>query len=179
MKKITRLQFVIFASIGLLFSSCAKTDDLRQALKDDKIPNVTKSSETTIKFAASGKSCGITDGYANQQHILPELVHLNTDKCHGETFRPTLTLNFGEALAVGTYEVVEGKPSGKQVKIESVQYNYTNWTGTKGTVVVSKNTTDATKLDIELKSISMRNDNAANDTKNPASDVLTGFIIKI
>lgn len=42
MKKIIRLQLVILASIGLLFSSCAKTDDLVQALKDDKIPNVTK-----------------------------------------------------------------------------------------------------------------------------------------
>lgn len=76
-------------------------------------------------------------------------------------------------------EVNDGKPVGKQVKIASIQYNYTNWTGTKGTVVVTKNANDASKVDIELKSITMRNDNATTDTKNTATDMLTGFIIKI
>ena len=50
--------------------------------------------------------------------------------------------------------------------------------GTAGTVVVTVNADDTTKVDIELKSITMKNEKA-DDPKNPATDILTGFIIKI
>ena len=67
----------------------------------------TKPSATSIRFAANGKDCGITDGYANQQHTLPSLVHLNLDKCNGDLYRPTLTLNFewNKTILPGTYTV--------------------------------------------------------------------------
>ena len=144
-----------------------------------KPPAGTKPSATTFKFAATGKDCGLTDGYANQQHILAEKIHLNTDKCNGENFRPTITLDFNEAPVAGTYTVSETPTGAKGVKIESVQYNYTSWKGTSGTVVISVNADDAKLIDVELKSIDMRNVNAGSDTKNPAKDVLTGWIIKI
>lgn len=162
---------------AVLSTSCSKNEETPQ--KEEEPSEITKPTATTFKFASTSKTCGITDGYANQQHTLPELVHLNTDKCNGETYRPTITLTFGENPIPGTYNVTEASPSGKQVKISSSQYNSTNWNATKGTVVVTKNEDNATKVDIELKSITLRNENAANDTKNPATDTLTGFIIKI
>lgn len=140
-----------------------------------------KPSATTVRFEANGKDCGITDGYANQQHIVSHLVHLNLDKCNGDTYRPTLTLNFefGKTIAAGTYTVgLNSTPTGNQVYINSYKYNWTDWVATSGTVVVTQNSKDSSKIDIELKSISMRNENAA-DTKNPANDILTGFIIEI
>ena len=141
----------------------------------------TKPSATTIRFQVNGKDCGITDGYANQQHTLSHLIHLNLDKCNGDTYRPTLTLNFesGKAIAPGTYTVgLNTTPSGNYVYINSYKYNWTDWTATSGTVIVTQNGNDSSKIDIELKSINMRND-ISTDTKNPTNDILTGFIIEI
>lgn len=177
MKKLMLIPTVILMMLSVLTVSCSKKGDSAPKEKEDTNPKG-KPKVTTFKFASTKKDCGITDGYANQQHSLPEFIHLNTDKCNGETFRPTLSLTFGEKPVPGTYSVVESKPSGKEFKIESVQYNYTSWVGTAGVVVVSVNAVDATKVDIELKSITMKN-LTANDPKNPATDMLTGFIIEI
>ena len=144
--------------------------------------NTSKPAATTFKFAATGKDCGLTDGYANQIHPLVHSVHLNTDKCNGETYRPTITLNFEgwKTINPGTYTVTTSTtPTSSEVHITSSQYNYTNWTGTNGTVEVTQNQSDTTKIDIEMKSITMSNDNASTDTVNPATDVLTGYIIEI
>ena len=123
----------------------------------------TKPSATSIRFAANGKDCGITDGYANQQHTLPSLVHLNLDK----------------TILPGTYTVTTSSTvPANQVNITSAKYNWTDWTATSGSVVVTTNATDTSKIDIELKSISMSNNNPT-DTLNPATDILTGYIIKI
>ena len=141
----------------------------------------TKPSATTIRFASNGKDCGITDGYANQQHFLVNLIHLNLDKCNNDTYRPTLTLTFesGKNISPGTYTVSSATaPSGSQVFISSSKYNWTDWTATGGSVVVTPNANDTSKIDLELKSISMSNDNPS-DTLNPASDILTGYIIQI
>lgn len=141
----------------------------------------TKPSSTTFKFASTGKECGLTDGYSNQQHSLPELVHLNTDKCNGETYRPTITLHFetGKTILAGTYLVTkETSPSAGQVHIYASAYNYTNWTCNSGSVVVTLNSDDNSKVDIEFNSVVMDNDNPS-DTLNPSTDVLTGHIIKI
>ena len=165
-------------TLALLTTSCDKKSD-EPVADQPQTENPTKPLATTFRFAATGKDCGITDGFANQQHALPELVHLNTDKCNGETFRPTITLNFEEAPVEGTYQVVETPTAAKEVRVTSDQYNYTNWVATGGSVVVTVNAEDATKVDIEFKSINMRNENSATDNKNPATDVLTGFIIKI
>jgi len=161
---------------SVLTVSCDKKDDTSP--KEEETTPKEKPKVTTFKFASTKKDCGITDGYAGQQHALPELIHLNTDKCNGETFRPTLTLKFGEKPVPGTYSLAAEKPGNKQFTINSAQYNYTSWVGTAGTVVVTVNAEDATKVDIELKSITMKNQ-TASDPKNPATDTLTGFIIKI
>lgn len=178
MRKMIRSSMVALMISSLFITAgCSKNEE--DPIIEETPVQTGKSKSTTFKFAANGKDCGLTDGYADQQHKLPELIHLNTDKCNGETFRPTITLNFSEAPAPGTYTVVDGKPAGKQVKVESLQYNFTDWNGTTGTVVVTKNNDDATKVDIELKSIKMTNKKGTADTKNPATDILTGFIIKI
>ncbi|WP_017258587.1 hypothetical protein [Pedobacter arcticus] len=177
MKKLILIPTIILMMFSVLTVSCDKKDD--SAPKEEEGTNPKEKSKfTTFKFASTKKDCGITDGYANQQHVLPELIHLGTDKCNGETYRPTITLTFGEKPIPGTYRLVAEKPSAKEFIIESVQYNYTSWDGTAGTVVVTVNAEDATKVDIELKSITMKN-RTANDPKNPATDTLTGFIIKI
>lgn len=177
MKKLILIPTIILMMFSVLTVSCGKKDDSAPKEEEDTNPKE-KSKVTTFKFASTKKDCGITDGYADQQHILPELIHLNTDKCNGETYRPTITLNFGEKPVPGTYSVVAEKPVAKQFAINSVQYNYTSWVGTAGTVVVTVNAEDATKVDIELKSITMKNQ-TADDSKNPATDTLTGFIIEI
>ena len=178
MKKTILLCAAALMMFAVVPTACnKKTDD--PVTTPTKPPTGTKPSVTTFKFAATGKDCGITDGYANQQHLIPKLVHVNTDKCNGETYRPTITLNFNEAPVAGTYTVSETGKGAKEVKVESIQYNYTSWMGTGGTVEVSVNATDAALVDIEFKSINMRNENAGSDTKNPATDVLTGWIIKI
>lgn len=177
MRKLILIPTIVLMMFSVLTISCSKKEDSTKIEEEDTNPKE-KSKVTTFKFASTKKDCGITDGYADQQHTLPTLIHLNTDKCNGETYRPTLTLNFGEKPVPGTYTVVEDKPSAKQFKIESVQYNYTSWKGTAGTVVVTANAEDASKVDIELKSITMKNQ-TASDPKNPATDILTGFIIKI
>ena len=177
MKKMIYL-FIVASMVSVsIISGCSQKED--EKIPEEVIQKTAKTKNTTFKYAANGKDCGLTDGYADQQHKIPELVHLNTDKCNGETFRPTITLNFSEVPAPGIYNVVDGKPTGKQVKIESLQYNFTDWNGTAGSVEVTKNADDATKVDIELKSIKMTNKKGATDPKNPATDVLTGFIIKI
>src|SRR5690606_29436830 len=124
----------------VLTISCGKKDDNPPQEdppkeEEDTTPN-DKPKATTFKFASTQKDCGITDGYADQQHTLPELIHLNTDKCNGEAYRPTLTLNFTEKPVPGTYSVVAENPVAKQFTINSIQYNYTSWVGTAGTVVV-------------------------------------------
>src|SRR5690606_7782583 len=124
---------------AVITSSWGKEDDPK---KEEEIHETTKPVATTFKFAANGKSCGITDGYADQQHTLPKKIHLNTDKCNGESYRPTITLDFGEAPTPGTYTVSESAAAAKEVKVISYQYNYTDWTGTKGTVVVTTNADD-------------------------------------
>ena len=86
----------------------------------------TKPSATSIRFEANGKDCGITDGYADQQHILSHLIHLNLDKCNLDLYRPTLTLTFesGKTIAPGTYTVgLNLAPTGNQVYINSYKYN--------------------------------------------------------
>lgn len=176
MKKYFFLVALAVITVPVVTTSCDK-EEAEDTTQMTPLPGA-KPGQTTFKFAANGKDCGITDGFANQQHLLPTLVHLNTDKCNGETFRPTITLNFGEAPEPGTYTVVDSGPGAKEFTITSAQYNYTNWTGTAGTVEVVVNANDATKVDIEFKSITMNNDNSS-DTINPASDVLTGFIIEI
>jgi hypothetical protein len=147
---------------------------------DDTDPSsMTKPTATTIKFAANGVDCGLTDGFADQQHSLPELIHLNTDKCNGETFRPTFTLRFeaGKTIELGTYSVAaEGGPM--EVQITSEQYNYTSWDGTSGSVIVTQNADDSSKLDLELDAIVMTN-RTPDDTMNPSTDTVTGYIIGI
>src|SRR5690606_21797841 len=96
---------------SVITTSCSKDDDTD---KQEETPEATKPGATTFKFAANGKDCGLTDGYANQQHILPEKVHLNTDKCNDETYRPTITLDFGEAPTPGTYTVSESLATAKE-----------------------------------------------------------------
>lgn len=180
-------KIVLFTSTLLIFSmlntSCEKkTDDPVDPPKtiiETETPDTTKPAVTTFRFAATNKDCGLTDGFANQQHSLPKLVHLNTDKCNGESFRPTITLNFEEAPVAGTYQVLETPVSAKEVRVISDQYNFTNWVATGGSVEVTVNAEDSTKVDIQFKSIEMRNENSSTDTNNPATDILTGFIIKI
>lgn len=182
MKKIILFPTIVLLIFSVLAISCGKKDNTppqedSPKEEEETTPN-DKPEATTFKFASTKNDCGITDGYADQQHTLPELIHLNTDKCNGETYRPTLTLTFGQKPVPGIYSVVENDPGAKQFKIASIQYNYTSWVGTAGTVVVTVNAEDATKVDIELKSITMKNQ-TTNDPKNPATDTLTGFIIKI
>lgn len=192
-----------FSLLGILVFSCKKeeetvTDNAVVTVIDttatttsttttttDTTNNTTTSSSvpsaTTFKFAATGKDCGITDGWANQQHTLPNLIHLNTDKCNGETYRPTITLTFksGQNITAGTYNVTTVSPAGaNEFLINSSQYNYTSWDGTAGSVVVTVNSSDSSKIDIKLNSITMTNQNPS-DTINPATDILTGYIIKI
>ncbi len=183
MKKHTLLLALLALSFSLVFVACSSEDepDTKETETETETETGEKTSVTTIKFAANGKDCGITDGFANQQHTLPHLVHINTDKCNGETFRPTLTLNFqaDKTIVPGTYTIAAKDNIGeKGFVIESIQYNYTSWDGTAGSVVVTTNEEDATKIDIELKSITMTN-RTADDKKNPATDILTGYIIKI
>ena len=184
MKKYNLLLAIAFLSLSFLLISCGD-DETKAATETEEEVEETetgaKPSATTFKFKANGKDCGITDGFANQQHSLPHLIHLNTDKCNGETFRPTITLNFekDKTIVPGTYTIAaSGTAGANQFVIESVQYNYTSWDGTAGSVVVTTNAEDATKIDIELKSITMTN-RKADDPKNPATDILTGYIIKI
>lgn len=176
-KNILLLTVVIW-SMSLALVSC---NDEENTEKEEEIETGTKPSVTTFQFKSNGKDCGLTDGFANQQHTLSHLIHLNTDKCNGESFRPTITLNFekDKTIVPGTYTIASSDVvAAGEFKIESVQYNYTSWDGTAGAVVVSTNAEDATKIDIELKSITMTN-RTANDPKNPATDTLSGYIIKI
>lgn len=141
----------------------------------------TKPSATSFRFKANGIDCGLTDGYSDQQHTLPHLIHLNTDKCNGDVYRPTLTLNFEGWVDIqpGTYNVAEGvAPASGEVTVSSAKYNFTNWTGTSGKVHVTTNDEDTSKIDIELDAINMSND-TPGDTLNPANDELSGWIIKI
>jgi hypothetical protein len=179
LKKFNLLVALMALSLSVLFVACDSADD--DDMKDEtETETGTKPTATTIKFAANGKDCGITDGFADQQHTLPALIHLNLDKCNGDINRPTLTLNFesGKTIAPGTYTVVASAPKAGEFTISSSKYNYADWEGTAGSVVVTTNADDATKIDIQLKSITMKNQ-TAGDTKNPATDTLTGYIIKI
>jgi hypothetical protein len=177
LKKFNLFIAMFAVSLSVLFVSC---DSDEEETKKDETETGTKPTATTIKFAANGKDCGITDGFANQQHSLASLVHLNLDKCNDDINRPTLTLNFefGKTIAPGTYTVVASSPKAGEFTISSSKYNYADWEGTAGSVVVTANAEDATKIDIELKSITMKN-LTAGETKNPATDTLTGYIIKI
>ena len=67
----------------------------------------TKPSATEFKFAANGKTCGILD----QQHnaALKSLIHINTDKCNGETVRPTITLNFESLQEIRLHNYFSGQ----------------------------------------------------------------------
>ncbi len=181
MKKSAFLSLITIVVLSLTFLGCEKNEDAAKQEETEETDSGSKPAVTTIKFAANGVDCGITDGFANQQHSLPALVHLNLDKCNGEVARPTLTLNFekDKIIAAGTYPISTTYPTeAGKVYINSDQYNFTNWIATAGSVEVTVNTEDATKIDIELKSITMANQKA-DDTLNPATDTLTGYIIKI
>lgn len=187
MKKVFFLAVLTLISLSVTIISCSKdeeptpTNTIGNTNNTGNTNTSTKPTETTFKFAANGKDCGLKDGYSNQSRQV-QIIHLNTDKCNGDVYRPTISLYFqiGKPITPGTYTVVPSTntPGANEVSVSSAKYNYTDWSGTAGTVVVTQNAEDSTKLDVELKSISMKNLNS-NDTKNPSSDVLTGYIIKV
>jgi len=195
MKKHLLGKTLIALAAVVIINACTKDDDNNNTLIDDNTiasdttntnnndttttSSGVKPSATTFKFEANGKDCGITDGWADQQHLLPEKVHLNTDKCNGETYRPSITLDFGEAPVAGTYTVVTSVPAAKELTIYATEYNFGRWTGTAGSVIVTENETNSDKIDIQLVSITMDNDNDSTDVINPATDILTGYIIEI
>ncbi len=181
MKRTIPLILIALLTITIVLVSCDKEEDPNNTDETENTESGTKPEATLIRFAANAKDCGITDGFANQQHSLPELIHLNLDKCNGDTNRPTLTLNFekSQTIGAGTYSVTSSNtPGAGEVYIYAVKYNFTDWVASAGSVVVTQNADDDTKIDIELKSITMQNQNA-EDTLNPATDTLTGYIIKI
>lgn len=164
-----------------LLLACSKEEDTITKEKEEEIITGNTPSATSIRFNSTNKDCGITDGFANQQHTLSHLIHLNLDKCNNEMVRPTLTLTFenGKTIEPGTYTIASGTwPGAGEFIINSYGYSFTDWVGTTGSVVVTENTEDASKIDIELKSITMTNQKS-DDTSNPSTDTLTGYIIKI
>lgn len=182
----------LFLALSLLLTSCTKEEVVTDPTQTNTTPTnntnntdnsntTTKPTATTFKFAANGIDCGLTDGYSNQSRQV-QIIHLNTDKCNGDVYRPTISLYFqiGKPITPGTYTIVTAtnNPGINEVSVTSAKYNFTDWSGTSGTVIVTQNSEDNTKLDIELKSITMKNQDN-NDTKNPSTDVLTGYIIKV
>jgi hypothetical protein len=138
---------------------------------------------TTFKFASSDIDCG-----AYTQQRTGAMIHINTEKCNGEVYRPTLTLHFSSesALTEGTLTVGSASsPKAGEIYIYASDYMNPNlqpqvlWVGIEGSIKLTVNKDDPSLLNVQFKSIKMENTSFSVTTGLPQFDTLTGYIIGI
>jgi len=180
MSKLVKLSFLFIFAVML--ASCSKSD----SDPDIETPEETIAEKpvlTTFKFASTNIDCG-----AYTQNRTGNMIHLNTEKCHNEVYRPTITLFFGanNPIAVGKYTIGQSAtPTAGSVYISSSDYMNPKmqpqiaWVATEGAIEIVVNADDATKFDVEFKAITMHNTSFAVTTGIPEFDTLSGFIIGI
>lgn len=178
MSKIANISWILI--LFLIFSSCDQADDLNENKDENKAG---KPEITTFKFASSNIDCG-----AYTQNKNSTMVHINTEKCHDEIYRPTLTLYFGNdnPIAPGTYSISESQtPEAGMVYITAsdfmnpVMQPQILWLAISGSIEIVSNASDSSKLDIELQTIEMQNTSFESTTDIPEFDTLSGYIIGI
>ncbi len=212
------LELPVFSIVGSEYIWQDEANDLKYALslKEDKTineVNVNKISdntfyaqllpkveatttqittETSFRFASTNKDC---KAFEQSRNDVVALIHVNTEKCNNEVYRPTLSLSFGlgNTIKEGTYTlsnnagvVAEGQVYISASDIMNPKLNpHVNWVAIEGTIEITKNEDDVTKLDVEFKSVKMEN-TSYQETKEdqdlahiPETDILTGFIVGI
>lgn len=166
---------------AILLISCTNSDNIEDDGDTDVVTE--KPVITTFKFASSDIDCG-----AYTQSRIGTMIHINTEKCHNEVYRPTLTLDFGtaNAISVGTFTIGKNSiPEAGSVYLSASDFMNPNlqpqiaWVATEGSIEISENSDDPLKVDVEFNSITMQNTSFAVTTDIPEFDTLTGFIIGI
>ena len=147
------------------------------------VDKTAKGVESSYFFASTDVDCG-----AYTQDRMGAMIHINTEKCHNETYRPTITLVFASETAISEGSFVVGanaSPETGKVYLTASDYMNPNlqpqiaWLAVEGSVDITVNEDDASKFDVEFKTIKMKNTSFALTTDIPEFDTLTGFIIGI
>jgi len=150
MKKLGQLGLLLsFLAIG--FTSCEKEDTTPPVVP--VTPTDTTKKDTTV--APVGTQFWIGDGsvkctpYTLNFNTTVSLLNINTEKCYNESFRPNVAFYFNTAtFGVGNFTVVEKNTQNlgpNEVTLTISQYNFKNYKGTGGTVVISKYAADTSK----------------------------------
>lgn len=150
-KKTVRIT-LFFSCLAIGFISCDKEEDTKPTTPVITPIDTTKKDTTAApqgtQFWTGDGSVKCTPYTLNFTPIV-SLLSINTEKCYNETYRPNIAFSFDTgSFGVGSFTVVQKNSQNlgpNEVTLTISQYNYKNYKGTGGTVVISKYAADTSK----------------------------------
>lgn len=145
--------------------SCSSTDESEDAInKEEEVIEETKEGSYYF-FGDDNIECAPV----SQGKTLVSIVHIISKPCQSSSAALTFYFEVMQEIEVGSYEVLASEsinvyPEKGQVSIVFYSHDSKNWYAQSGTVTITTNSDDSSKIDLKFKNLIMKAEDGTETT---------------